>query len=145
MIPDSEHGTTGAKKWILGFISRWGPAWIWMMVIYLVSAQPQNGGIVPDFGQLDFLLKKTAHLVEYAILAVFLHRGMLEQLRYPEKSSKLRHTWPWAIVLSILYAVTDEYHQTLVSGREGKVQDVFIDSLGATVGALSHHFKTKHE
>ncbi|MBU2577595.1 VanZ family protein, partial [Patescibacteria group bacterium] len=39
-----------------------------------------------------------------------------------------------SLVLTVLYALTDEYHQTLVSGRTGKLFDVFIDSMGALFG-----------
>jgi VanZ family protein len=43
----------------------------------------------------------------------------------------------YSLLLAIFYAVTDEYHQTLVSGRSGKILDVGIDSLGAISGLIS--------
>ena len=39
-----------------------------------------------------------------------------------------------SIVISVLYAVSDEIHQIFVPSRVGAVADVFIDSLGATLG-----------
>ena len=41
-----------------------------------------------------------------------------------------------AIVLTALYASTDEFHQLFVPGRSGQVRDVLIDSCGAAIGVL---------
>lgn len=41
---------------------------------------------------------------------------------------------PW--LLAVLYAATDEIHQTFVPGRSGRVTDVLIDAAGAAVGVL---------
>jgi VanZ family protein len=43
----------------------------------------------------------------------------------------------WAILLTILYAVSDEYHQTFVPGRNGQLADVLIDSLGGLIALFS--------
>jgi len=39
-----------------------------------------------------------------------------------------------ALGISVIFAITDEYHQTLVQGRTGQILDVCIDSLGAILG-----------
>ena len=33
-------------------------------------------------------------------------------------------------IIGVLYAISDEYHQTFVPLRDGRVRDVVIDSIG---------------
>ena len=40
----------------------------------------------------------------------------------------------WPFVISVVFAATDEYHQTFVAGRAGRFSDVIIDSSGAIFG-----------
>jgi VanZ family protein len=35
-----------------------------------------------------------------------------------------------AFLITVLYAVSDEYHQTFIFGRQGAARDVLIDSAG---------------
>ncbi len=104
---------------------RWGATVLWMGVIFFLSAQPQ----LPQAPEpwLDFLAKKTAHALEYAILAA-LARWTLQA--YPLERPG-RWAWAWAA----LYALTDEAHQTLVPGRHPSGLDVLIDIGGAWIGA----------
>jgi VanZ family protein len=39
-----------------------------------------------------------------------------------------------ALLICVLYAISDEVHQLFVPGRGGQVKDIIIDSAGATVG-----------
>lgn len=98
-------------------LSRWFPAIIWMIVIFLLSSR-QSVTISSEY-VLNFLFFKTLHVMEYAILYVFLYRAV-------------RHPF-YAFVLTMAYALTDEIHQTMVPTREGKPRDVIIDSIGATL------------
>ena len=41
-----------------------------------------------------------------------------------------------SFLFSVLYASSDEFHQTFVAGRDGNIVDVVIDSSGALVGIL---------
>lgn len=48
-----------------------------------------------------------------------------------------------AFAAAVIFACTDEFHQTLVPGRTGQALDVLIDSAGATLGILfysTYHF-----
>ncbi len=103
---------------------RWGATILWMLGIFLLSAQPH----LPQAPEpwLDTLLKKTAHGLEYAILAV-LARWTLQAHEVPHAG---RWAWGWAV----LYALTDEVHQALVPGRHPSGGDVLIDGLGAAIG-----------
>jgi VanZ family protein len=107
----------------------WLPLISWMVAIFVVSAQPALPS-VPQ-GWLNTLLKKLAHAIEYAILAVLWCRALGRGER--------RH-WGLAFVLTLLYAASDEYHQTFVPNRDGRVFDVVVDGVGAVVGLLVYYF-----
>lgn len=105
------------------YISRYYMPILWMGVIFIVSAQstlPQAGE-----GMWDVFIKKTGHVTEYAILGWLWWRS----LRIPQRVTRNPEGWAW--VLSTLYALTDEFHQSLVPLRHPKFTDVIIDSLGA--------------
>lgn len=83
-----------------------------------------------------FLIRKCAHLTEYAILASLVWRAC----RKPKWQDP--RPWMWsqagiAIWVAMFYATTDEFHQTFVPSREGCVRDVMIDSSGAVVGIIA--------
>ena len=51
-------------------------------------------------------------------------------------SLKLGVRFILSLSVSVLYSVSDEYHQTFVSGRSGELRDILIDSLGALTGII---------
>jgi VanZ family protein len=88
------------------------------------SIRPQN------FGLLNNLLRKTAHLTEYAVLAVFLYNS-LKPAGNPLWS---RIAAIWALLASASYSITDELHQLFVPGRHASLFDCLIDTTGAFLG-----------
>jgi VanZ family protein len=74
----------------------------------------------------EIILRKGAHFVEYAILSFFLWRVFWKG----KKMSARRSFW-WSFILATLYGVSDEFHQTFVFARTGKVIDALFDSLSA--------------
>jgi len=106
--------TIKTKNWILVFI--------WAGFIFFLSHQPFLKSGLPN--QWDFILRKIAHITEYAILTWLLIRALKG---YQLTNSQILIS---AISLSILYAISDEYHQTFILGRQGLPRDVLIDSLG---------------
>ncbi len=101
-------------------LSTWLPAIAWAAVIFAFSSVPSLG---TDLGTWDLVLRKAAHLAEYAILGALLARATRSPLV--------------AVALAALYAVSDEVHQTFVDGRVGAPLDVAIDTLGAIAGVLA--------
>lgn len=102
----------------------WFPPLFWMLLIFLVSARS-----VPASSEIfweDFILKKTAHVIEYAILSLLLYRGF--------KSSGIRNPYLWSFILAVIYGFTDEYHQSFISGRQSRLRDVVFDTIGALSG-----------
>ncbi len=103
----------------------WGPAVCWMIVIFILSSR-QRMTLAPEY-LVNFLIFKTLHMIEYAILYFLLFRGFFLSRR----SGKVdRNTFLTPFIIAILYAISDEIHQTFVPTREGAIRDVFIDSLG---------------
>lgn len=82
------------------------------------------------------IARKCAHLIEYAVLAVFLWRV----LRKPVKN--VSFPWDWhearlVLLLVALYAASDEFHQRFVTTRTAHVTDAFIDAAGGAAGLLA--------
>jgi VanZ family protein len=97
--------------------SRWLPVLAWAGVIFALSSIPSlNSGL----GTWDTVLRKCAHMTEYAILAVLLLRAT--------------GSYAWAFALAVAYAASDEVHQLFVRGRHGSPVDVAIDAVGALIG-----------
>ncbi|MBI5715508.1 MAG: VanZ family protein [Chloroflexi bacterium] len=113
------------------FLRYWSPALILMIIIFAFSSQPK--GALPDYGDQDFAIKKSAHLFEYALLAVLMLRGVAG-----ETPLRFSH-YAWAFALTALYGVSDEIHQAFVPGRESRALDVLFDSLGATISLTLTH------
>ncbi len=79
---------------------------------------------------MQFYVRKAAHMTEYAVLAVLLPATLA---LYGVSGGTLIWLGP---LLSVLYACTDEFHQTLVPYRSGSPVDVLIDSAGILAGSL---------
>ncbi len=103
-------------------------------------------------GVMSFLMhyiRKVAHFMVYFMLGIFAFLGVREWIRSTEKpipkepspkerGSMLRRIQsigiPWLI--AVIYAITDEFHQSFVPGRACQFRDVCIDSAGAACGIM---------
>ena len=92
-------------------------------------------------GEIHHLIRKCAHLTEYAVLALLLWRAIRHT---NEKNPRPRGAggWNWpearlALLLVMLYAATDEFHQSFVPGRTALASDVLIDTVGGAAGLLA--------
>lgn len=79
----------------------------------------------------DKPVRKTAHFAAYAILALLIYFAAGSVKLLP---SRLAMPAAVALVVCVLFAFSDEYHQTFVDGRAGRLSDVVIDSCGALFG-----------
>lgn len=93
----------------------------WMAAIYLLSDQPQLPAA--PLGWLDWAVKKGLHAAGYAVLAL-LWRRALAGFGAPQPALA-------ALAIAVGYAALDEWHQTFVPGRHGRLADVAIDAAGA--------------
>jgi len=107
-----------------------------MGVIFYFSTQQTSDIIIETVPH--FIFFKTLHLLEYAALAILLFFAFL----------KYKQT----LVIAYLYALSDEIHQTFVSGRSGRLRDTLIDLVGIIIGLfiikqlqkikfISHYFE----
>lgn len=110
------------RHWLI----RLGPALLVMGLIFTASSTSDSD--IPDFGALNFIAMKGGHLTGYAMLgAAYLHA--LSWQRAYSRSRILA-----AGILVILYAVSDEWHQSFTPGRHPSLPDVCIDTAGGILG-----------
>lgn len=100
---------------------RFAPPLALMALIFYLSSLPSIG---TDLGAADLILRKLAHMTEFGLLWLLLHRALDWQA--PRA----------AAIVAVLYAVSDELHQTTVDGRNGTPVDVAIDAAGVGLAAL---------
>lgn len=117
------------------------------VLIFLPEQAARNEELVHT---LEFLIRKGAHMTEYAILAI-LASAQLRQYFPPYLSENIPKKQEWkpksfrhhpffqfllTLCFIFLYACTDEFHQRFVNGRSGQFTDVCIDTLGGFLGCL---------
>jgi len=129
-----------------------------MVIIFIHSAMPavlssaESGWIVSLIRQLTgidselttFLVRKTAHFLEYLFLGI----SLAQTFRYSGKSGNrffrkngipsvlTRQGAFSAAAIGCIYAVTDEIHQYFVAGRSCEIRDLCIDAAGVVCGCL---------
>jgi VanZ family protein len=118
---------------MIQIVLRWVPAFLVMLMIFLFSASPASD--LPNFARADWVIKKGSHMIGYALLAL----SYWGAFQFEQRKRGL--AWCFAVV----YAITDEFHQSFVPGRGASVWDVVIfDNLGALISLwLFTIFKTK--
>ena len=127
---------------------RYGPALLWMGVIFLLSTDlfsrsETAGFLLPLLASLfrragpETLallhegLRKVGHVTEYGVLAVLWYRARAYRTAaWVPEAARL------ALLVAVAYAVTDEFHQVLVASRTGSGVDVAIDAVGAAASLL---------
>jgi len=97
-----------------------------MIAIFAFSSIPSVE--MPNFGLLDFLVKKGGHALGYGLLALAYLRG-LKGRETEIETGRFLIAW----VLAVLFSATDEFHQSFVPGRHPAATDVIIDAVGAAL------------
>jgi VanZ family protein len=122
---------------------RYGPLFAWACFVLFASSasfsasntsriiRPLLLWLFPNIseGSLDyihFLVRKTAHFSEYALLALLAARAFRTSHR-----EKLKRLW-WlaAFALVACVALLDEYHQSFLPSRTGTIYDSLLDMTG---------------
>jgi VanZ family protein len=102
--------------------SKWLPALLTMAVIFWFSSLPSSE--LPNFGLMDRIIKKSGHVFEYAVLSFWVWYAL---------DFRRERVW-FAWLIALLFAITDEIHQSFVPGRTPSVWDVAIfDTLGILI------------
>ena len=114
---------------------------IWMIFIFTMSSfnatesNNQSSYIVniissilniKNLDILSYIIRKLAHLTEYTIL------GILTLNMTKQYNLKLYI----GLIISIIYAISDEIHQLFISGRSCQITDILIDTFGIFIGFI---------
>lgn len=87
--------------------------------------------------KMNYAVRKTAHMCEYAILFILLAIPLYINVVFKNINElEFWKMWMITLLLCIFFASTDEIHQLFVNGRSGKFTDVCIDTAGASIGGL---------
>ncbi len=131
----------------------WTIVIIWMAVIFYLSHQTASESSELSTGfmslminifsnvfpldvpeeLLHFWIRKSAHFTAYLLLGIFVIQALFRQGKWKKDSIV-------AIIVCVVYAISDEIHQVFIPGRSGEVRDVLIDSSGAIVGIILYIF-----
>lgn len=95
-----------------------------MVIIFFISSLP--GSCLPYFGAWDLYIKKGGHALGFGLL------GLAYYYALPQRLS-VGYQWVLAFLMAILFALSDEFHQSFVEGRTSSLLDVVIDGFGAAV------------
>lgn len=102
-----------------------------MGFIFYLSSQTSLPG--PELILGDFVFKKLAHMFVFGVLWYLLYRAY-------------GHTWSagwkavcFGFVVAVLYAISDEFHQSMTPGRHPSIMDVGYDTLGMYLAYLRTH------
>jgi VanZ family protein len=106
--------------------SLWVPPLALMGLIFFLSAQPE---LRTNLGVLDLVGRKVLHATEYAVLCALWWRAL-------RTVTGERTALASAAAIAVAYAVTDEFHQTFIPGRNGSPVDVGIDAAGTLLAAF---------
>ena len=132
------------------FLKYWLPLLAWMAIIFAASSDAMSSehtsrflvpfllwlkpGISPEtIWWIQFFIRKAAHLIEYAILAMLLGRALYHRTNL---QTRLPHLFASVWLAATLISAGDEFRQSFVPSREATWRDVLIDSGGAVLGLL---------
>jgi len=100
-------------------LTAWLPVVLWAALIFALSSIPSLG---TGLGPWDLILRKAAHMTEFAILGALVYRALPRAVP--------------AIAAGVFYAATDELHQHFVRDRVGSPLDVALDAVAVVAGVL---------
>jgi VanZ family protein len=122
-------------QWLVTSWGSWLPPFIWMGVIFLLSSRPDLPSL--PFGTPN-LQNIVGHLFEYGVLAYLLARAF-------NRLSSVGHAHLWAMALVMVYAASDEWHQTFVPGRHGDLLDWLVDVTAALLVLSLRHWAMQRQ
>lgn len=97
------------------------PVVLWSaFIFYLSSLQFKDQGNIPG-------LDKIVHFIEYFVLSMLVYRMIFGGIRIEKKMAGY-----FTLSAIIIFAVSDEFHQSFVPTREVSLFDILSDTIGAT-------------
>jgi VanZ family protein len=137
-------------------LSRYLPLFLWVVLIFIASTGLMSGentnsilkpiihwvfphASEPTVNLIHMILRKGAHFTEYAILALLAARAFSTSSHEPLRS----HWFLVSLLLVVIYALSDEFHQSFVASRTPSIYDCFIDSWGGLTGLMLLAFRRR--
>ena len=124
---------------VKGFLKYWGPPIVFAVITFFLSSK-SSIKICPEIPHID----KLYHTIIYFIFAILLWRAF-----YFASSPSLQKRAIWfALLLTIIFGMSDEWHQMFVAFRHADIFDLLFDSLGASmaiIGVSWWHYGQKTE
>ena len=104
------------------FLKYYLPVIIWAGIIFYFSSRPGLRYFSENIKEI--ILRKGAHFVEFSILAILLWR-----IFYFAHNVKIKKAYFFSLILAIIFGFSDEWHQTFVFSRKGKIIDTAFDAV----------------
>jgi VanZ family protein len=122
---------------------RYGPLLLWILFISFASTSEFSAAntsqlvrpillwLFPNMSEarlatIHFLTRKAAHFSEYAVLAFLARRAFITSAN----AFIQRYWFQLGLLLVVIYALLDEYHQSFVPSRTPSIYDSAIDVAG---------------
>ncbi len=112
---------------------RFIPMVLVMGTIFYLSHQSGDSLDLPDIPSID----KLAHVLIYGTLAATVWYGIHNRVT----PDYLWRIWGGVILFCLLYAISDEFHQSFIPGREPDVMDIVADMFGAITFSLAYVYQ----
>jgi VanZ family protein len=116
----------------------WLPAIFYVALIFYLSSRPAPDELrcIPIIAKL-----KVVHIIEYGILYLLACYSIVKTTTY----SKLE-VFALALMITVLYGLTDEFHQIFVVGRTARFADVIADVVGGILSqagiTISNYYRS---
>lgn len=126
---------------------------LWALVIFKLSSEGhdassgrsdaiveyiQRAGSSLPSDVLTFITRKAAHTIAYFVFGILTY-NVMRQYKLPVRRALLI-----SFIIVFGYALSDEFHQMFVPGRSAEFRDVFIDTIGGTVGVATAYLGHRH-
>lgn len=115
-------------------VVRFIPAIAWMAAIFAMSSRselPHTPGVSIQFMAI------AGHFIAYGLLAIFVVRALQFEIRNSLNRAMI------AFLFTLVYGMSDEFHQSFVPGRDASVGDLVVDGVGALVALAMFYFVSR--
>lgn len=115
---------------LLKFLRYWIPVALILGVIFYLSSQPPEA--FPDI-RFPFI-DKWVHIALYTVVGFGFGRALTAGERTHLDWKRYRLLLALALILTVIWGVLDEFHQSFVPGRSVELADVVADAIGGAFG-----------
>lgn len=112
---------------IISFCQYQLPMLAWCLFIYIASSIPSN-----NIAMLGGITDKFVHAGVFGMLCWLTHVALFHQTHPAVR----RYSLLLAIIFTVLFGVSDEYHQMFTPGRSTDVYDLMADTAGGLIYAM---------